>query len=286
MRSLLKIELQKAFHNPFFVMAILGGTFLAIMYAVETWRDVMPRLHYILNPREIECLTCVKEEADTYSAFYRWIGIYDEYSSSKIFYWCWPILTAMPYAWSCWKERRDGSADKSIAEYGWKVYFSTKYLAVLISGGAVIAWVFTVSFLLNATFLPMITMGPGTANITNGCFLSKVFYTYPWLYCILITFVCSVFGGITACLSLLLGGKMRVQAGPMILPFVLIMGSDLIIDFLRLSGGKELSPLHLIEMNRGIRTEVLLIVLLTMFMISFGGSYLLGKKEASHGRET
>ena len=286
MRSLLKSELQKAFRNPFFGVAVLVGTFLAIMYAVETWRDVMPRLHYILNPREIECLTCVKEEVNSFSAFYRWIGIYDEYSSSKIFYWCWPILTAMPYTWSYWRERRDGSADKSIAECGWKAYFSAKYLAVFLSGGAVVAWVFVLSFLLNATFLPMITIGPGTTNITNGCLLSKVFYTYPWLYCILVTIICSIFGGVTACLALLLGGKTRVQAMPMLTPFVFIMGVDLVIEFLQSPGGKEISPLRLIEMDRGIRTEVFLVVLLIMFIISLGGSYLLGKKEAGHGRET
>lgn len=286
MNSLLKGELQKAFRNPYLVVAIIIGTILAIMYAVETWRDVMPRLHDMMNAREIECLTCVKEEADTYSAFYRWIGIYDQYSSSKIFYWCWPILTAMPYTWSYWRERRDGSADKSIAECGWKAYFSAKYLAVFLSGGAVVAWVFVLSFLLNATFLPMITIGPGTTNITNGCLLSKVFYTCPWLYCILVTIICSIFGGVTACLALLLGGKTRVQAMPMLTPFVFIMGVDLVIEFLQSPGGKEISPLRLIEMGRGIRSEVFLVVLLIMFIISFGGSYLFGKKEADHGRET
>ncbi len=271
MLKLLKTELWKAFHNWYFFIAILIGTVLSAAYTIEIWRETVPRIREYLAMDPVPWMI---KSVDGFPVSELWMGGQSVTLSSSLFYMLWPLLTAMPYSWSFWKEKRDGIADQIMVKRGRGEFFAAKYLAVLISGGSVVFWTYAISFMMNATFLPMAYPKFDTSAVHHGCVLSGMYYTQPLLYCILITFICSFYGGVTACLSFLAGSRSRFQVVPMLTPYVLFMGFDLVLQYLRVQRLLVFSPLYLIQMEMGIHTDIFMIALALLLVVSILGGYL------------
>lgn len=280
MLKLLKTELWKAFHNWLFYTAILIGTILSLVYAIEIWREVMPRIRQVL---EMDPVPWMIKTVNGFALAELWMGVSNYTVASTVFYMIWPLLTAMPYSWSYWKEKRDGVADQIMMQCGRKQYFAAKYLAVLISGGAVVFWTYLISFMMDATFLKMSFPSFESSAIHHGCVLSGMYFTHPYLYCILIMFICAFYGGVVACLSFLPGSKPRFQVVPMMTPYVLLMGYDLVLQYLRVQRLVPVSPLYLIQMDVGVPTYIFLIALALLIAISsIGGYFHIAKKRGKN----
>ena len=219
MKQLLKTEIWKAIHNPFFYVALVVGVGLAFADSFQIYQMVQEMIPLILdNPLgNIDPMGI--------SLFGLWMPIGNLTLGWYIFSLIWPILAATPFSWSFWKEKKDGSFAQIVSRVGRKKYLSAKLIAVFIAGGIVIALPVVLNLLVDALFCPVQLPTPAYSYypVLNGYFLSKVFYTHPWVYAGLWCLTTFVLGGITACLPMILGTIPRFRVLSMLFPFVLYM---------------------------------------------------------------
>jgi len=184
-----------------------------------------------------------------FSLFVNWIAINLSSVGSRVFYLIWPILAAMPYGWSYYQDRKTGIYDHLISRTGSFTYFTSKYAAVFLSGGTVIAMPVLLNLLINAMvcpyYLPKVISS--LVMVFDGNFLSELFYTIPWIYALIWCTVDFVWGGVTACICFIVGTKPRLQVLVTITPFVIYALIDylytILLNIVRFN--IEMSPLKL-----------------------------------------
>lgn len=278
MKQLLKTELWKAVHNPFFFAALMIGTGLAMADSVQIYKMVQEMIPLILdNPLGIINPLGI-------SLFGLWMPIGNLTLGWYIFSLIWPILAATPYSWSFWKEKRDGSFAQIVSRVGRKKYMSAKIIAVFVAGGLVIALPVVLNLLMDAMFCPVQLPTPAYSYypIFNGYFLSKVFYTHPWIYVGLWCLTTFVLGGITACLPMIIGTIPRFRVLSMLFPFVLYMLIQILVVSMYYSSTTlteatpQISPLLMINAAPPYANPwwSLLSVMGVLLLLSLGGGYL------------
>ena len=278
MKQLLKTELWKAVHNPFFFAALMIGTGLAMADSVQIYKMVQEMIPLILdNPLGIINPLGI-------SLFGLWMPIGNLTLGWYIFALIWPILAATPYSWSFWKEKKDGSFAQIVSRVGRKKYMSAKIIAVFVAGGLVIALPVVLNLLMDAMFCPVQLPTPAYSYypIFNGYFLSKVFYTHPWVYVGLWCLTTFVLGGITACLPMILGTIPKFRVLSMLFPFALYMLIQILVVSMYYSSTTlteatpQVSPLLMISAAPPYSNPwwSLLSVMGVLFLLSLGGAYL------------
>ncbi len=235
MRSMIRIELWKAFHNKMFLSALLFGIAISAINVVENIAIVRELSPYLIGGDGTGGY-------QGFSLFVNWIAVNGTSLGNRILLFVWPILAAMPYGWSYYQERRKGAYNQVAPRCGVKVYFLSKYIAVFVSGGVVIAVPFLFNLLVNALILPYCVpkVISSLVMIFDGHFLSEVFYTSPWLHALIWCCVVFLFGGAVACLSFLAGTKPGLQVMVILSPFAVLVLIDSVLTLLR-----ELNPLSL-----------------------------------------
>lgn len=148
--------------------------------------------------------------------------------SRSLFFFIWPVLAAMPYGWSYSSERRSGYYNQVASRSSRKRYFCSKYIAVFVSGGLAVAVPLLFDLLANALVspdaVPDVTLM--IQPISNGCFLSGLYYTHPWVFALIWCFVDFLWGGVAACTCFLVGAKIRLQVIVMLVPFMIFVLLD------------------------------------------------------------
>lgn len=167
------------------------------------------------------------------SLFTRWISVNGFTFGSVYFYMVWPILAAMPYGWSYAQEVRSGIINQYMTRTNRTIYFVSKYIAVFLCGGIVVAFPVIADLLLNALFCPasIPEVTHLLTGVTDGYFMSVLFYTKPWVYAIIWCGVEFLYGGAIAGLCFLVGTKMRFHVMVILFPFVLLYIMGLIGSF-------------------------------------------------------
>lgn len=141
---------------------------------------------------------------------------------SFLFYEVWPLLAAMPFAWSYSQERYQSYYLQPISRVGKRGWFHAKFLAVFISGGIITTVPLVISLFAQASFAPAIPMEyqmMQVVGITNADFLASVYYTRPWIYCICWCGVQFLLGGAAAVSAFLVGSRLRFAALGILLPY-------------------------------------------------------------------
>ncbi len=215
MKKLYRSEIWKALHNPWFYLSLLIGTAFCLMDVLENWKSIYASPAF--NPSRWE------SGYGSFSIFARWIAVNNWTFGCKQFYLVWPILAALPFGWSFCQERRSGLMDQIYIRAGKKQAFFAKYLATFVSGGVAMALPVLLDLMLNAMVcpysIPRITSR--VFFVSDGYFLSKLFYTRPWLYGLAWCGMEFLWGGVTACLCFLTGSRSRLLITIVVAPFVL-----------------------------------------------------------------
>jgi hypothetical protein len=215
---MIRIELWKAFHQKTLYIVLGIGILLALLDSLETYRIIQEMIPRILQNKS-------RKVYEGIGLFGLWMSIYGGNLGAYVFRIVWPVLAAVPFGWSYWKERKDGSYYQIAARSGRISYYKAKYLAVFISGGIVIAAPMLISLLTEAMFCPVYPPSPANSYyaVNAGTFLSKLFYLHPWIYCLTWVGVTFLQGGVTACLCFVLGDKPAFGVIVTLFPYALYM---------------------------------------------------------------
>ena len=220
MKKAIKTELWKAFHNPMIWLALAAGAFIVGASA----RDCLAMINEFNGRvnRALELGLEISRSAEGYSLFVFAIPYDGVGFASRLFIYVWPLIAAAPYGWSYLQERRTGVYDQIVSRVGVRPYFLAKYIAVFVSGGAVVALTVLASLLVDAAILPVWTLHPTFMRpVFNGNFLSVLFYTHPWVHALIWCGVLFLFAGATACLCFFAWTGLRLRALAVIIPFAL-----------------------------------------------------------------
>ncbi len=246
MSKVIKVELWKATHNIYFLIALTVGLILVLCNVCETCYTVQEITNSCFDAQSVG--VPISNFAGC-SLFVWWIANNGFNFGSTYFYLVWPVLAAMPFAWSYAKESKTGCVYQYITRANRKSYFAAKYLAVFVSGGLVISLQVLADLLINALICPdesLLFMNALT-TVENRCFLSSLFYTHPWIYSLIWCVIEFFWGGSAATLSFIGGTKSRFSVTMILIPFVILYALGVVgICIIRLTGTTlMLNPLYL-----------------------------------------
>lgn len=226
MRTSLRTELYKALHNRMFFSALGIGIIISLINVVQCSGTVQEYTNWLL--RVISEGRSMSTSYIGFSLFINWMGTNLISFSRSLFFFIWPVLAAMPYGWSYSSERRSGYYNQVASRSSRKRYFCSKYIAVFVSGGLAVAVPLLFDLLANALVspdaVPDVTLM--IQPISNGCFLSGLYYTHPWVFALIWCFVDFLWGGVAACTCFLVGAKIRLQVIVMLVPFMIFVLLD------------------------------------------------------------
>lgn len=226
MRTSLRTELYKALHNRMFFSALGIGIIISLINVVQCSGTVQEYTNWLL--RVISEGRSMSTSYIGFSLFINWMGTNLISFSRSLFFFIWPVLAAMPYGWSYSSERRSGYYNQIASRSSRKRYFCSKYIAVFVSGGLAVAVPLLFDLLANALVspdaVPDVTLM--IQPISNGCFLSGLYYTHPWVFALIWCFVDFLWGGVAACTCFLAGAKIRLQVIVMLVPFMIFVLLD------------------------------------------------------------
>ena len=99
---MIRIELWKAFHQKTLYIVLGIGILLALLDSLETYRIIQEMIPLILQNKS-------RKVFEGIGLFGLWMSIYGGNLGAYVFRIVWPVLAAVPFGWSYWKERKDGS---------------------------------------------------------------------------------------------------------------------------------------------------------------------------------
>lgn len=226
MRTSLRTELYKALHNRMFFSALGIGIIISLINVVQCSGTVQEYTNWLL--RVISEGRSMSTSYIGFSLFINWMGTNLISFSRSLFFFIWPLLAAIPYGWSYSSERHSGYYNQVASRSSRKRYFYSKYIAVFVSGGLAVSIPLLFDLLTNALVspdaVPDVTLM--IQPISNGCFLSGLYYTHPWVFALIWCFVDFLWGGVAACTCFLVGAKIRLQVIVMLVPFMIFVLLD------------------------------------------------------------
>ncbi len=225
MKRTIKAELWKALHNPMFYIAVAAGLAISMGNVLRS----AERIQYFHSKiQALDISSTISRNPIGYSLFIQWLPVARTSSSHYIFSFIWPILAAMPFGWSYFQERRNGVYNQIVTRSGRQVYFVSKFIGVFVSGGLAVALPAFFDLLANAMICPYVLPNPNIPIniISDGWFLSELYYTNPWLYSGIWCLVLFWLGGTAASFCLAVGTKFRLQIMVILAPFALLLLID------------------------------------------------------------
>lgn len=232
MRGLIKSELWKSIHNGYFNGAIIVGLCIVAINllesAIRTNQLTELLLDYIRKGEPIST------SYEGFSLFISWIAVHPTGLGSNIFFFIWPILAAMPYGWSYMQDRHTGLYNQIVTKTKISYYYLSKYIATFLSGGIAIAFPLCLDLMLTALIcpfcIPNVTMS--LMPIINVTFLSKLYYSNPWMYAAIWCMLDFLWGGVTSCLCFCVGTQVKSSIAISISPFVAFLLLDFILSLM------------------------------------------------------
>lgn len=254
MFNYLKLELYKAFHNRFFIMAegvLLGIVFLHVM------RYIVPAAGDILGTEYPE------------TSFLHWIGIESVSSLSLCYFMIVAGVAAFPIGMLFAGEQRRGYLTQIITRSGRNRCFYSKILAYRLLSGIVAMIPLILDFLVASAFLPSIRPIVSTFiyPLRGDGLLTNLFYSAPTFY----VFVRILFVGmLVSNLSLLTIPALRIipnDYAASVFPCAVFIGMHILASFI---GGYEWSPLNIMYPANGNGISI------WNFLIMDGALFLVG----------
>lgn len=218
MKNCIKVELWKATHNYYYILSLAIGLLLVICNVVETKQVVDTMTKQTLEGQRAGIPL---NHFTGCSLFVWWIAHNGVNFGSIYFYQVWPIIAAMPYAWSYSQECSNGAIAQYCSRAGRRQYHLSKYIAVFISGGIVVSLPVWIDLMLLALICPdeKLQFMNLLTTIGNKSFLSSLFFTYPWAHALIWCVIEFLWGGSVAALSFMAGHKFRFPVLIILFPF-------------------------------------------------------------------
>lgn len=264
-------ELKRAILNPYFILICLYGIVIALLHCGQKAFEYST---FISAVREYGTVENVKVNPCTpvYNAFTSWIGCDSSSKYSKLLFFIFPLLAALPYSWSyCYNYKKEKNKNECY------IPNSHQYLAVFISSGLTLAIPLLINFLSILLFIPVI-FPDSIYDIYYGFFsnefMSYIFYVNPYLYILIFIILCFVFSGLLGCLGFSFSTLIRSRILAIASPFIVTIATEYIKRYI---GEKndvtitEFSPMSFLFPAKSHNASWLIIIseMITLFIITY-----------------
>lgn len=220
MKRLLKYELNRAFLNRWFCVALMIGCGLAVACASLAYTDFIQGDAGKLEPGEWLGFTVG-------GCYGLWMGMGAiEGALRYVFFIVAPLLAVMPYAWSYRSDLVDGVANQLAARVDKASYLFARALAVFLSAFVVIAVPYLLNLAILACLVPAYTPDITevlSLSVQSPGFLSALLYTRPALYVLATTCANAALCGLWALVVLAVSTRVDNRVVLLVLPYVMLL---------------------------------------------------------------
>ncbi len=267
MKKILKFELKRGLQSRFFWLSVMIGSALAVLSFVT---EAMPKF---------EGTALLIEKGGFPLTLYRdWMGM-TFYPIHKVFYGIIPLLATLPYADSYCGDC-EGYIKNIVLRANKSDYVIAKYVSVFVTGGLAVTIPLIVNLLVVAAFEPLIMPLNSNGYFPLGHFspFAGMFYSIPMAYILMYIVFDFIFGGLIACLALPSSLLIKIRLPILLIPFIIVQGSDLLLS---LAGLSEMSISCIIDPAQGanyLPWWSVFVYMLLLFIISFVPYYIVTRK--------
>lgn len=213
--SAVRVEYRKAFgKNSWLWITLAIGAFLAVLSS-------MSRAKLFSSTLELALVDWQRKDVgySSVGAFALWMPIRPDDFAPGVFRMVWPILAALPYAWSWSVEKKAGIIEQSCVRSSKLDVIVAKWLAAFSVGFLAMAAPLATNLVCNACIEPAMPVWVSDElyiGVTWQAAFSSLFYTNPLAFCLLWTLVAGVIGGLwstfVSALSMCLGSFLPSMA--------------------------------------------------------------------------
>ncbi|AEB06499.1 hypothetical protein Corgl_0380 [Coriobacterium glomerans PW2] len=237
MRSILALELKRAFGGAPFVLALIIGIGLSVAnialvaapYALSEmwagWRD--------------------GAQGCPPSFFGTWMGQTPFTITTSIFYYALPLLACIPYATSLHADLSSHFATQLLVRKGRANYFAAKASATFLAAGLVSILPLVVNIIGVACLVPQYAPEPtaGIYAVSASSMLGELFYISPWVHISVFLMLTFIMAGLLGMVSVALSFFVRNGFAVLLAPFALCVVIQLVAQNTVFEG---FSPLNMI----------------------------------------
>lgn len=220
----LKIEMTRMLRKPALIL-VVAATLLIV--AAQTYSFAVTQRRAVNN--SYEEIEYGEYQSDGMGFFENsfiegWIGCESYTPYNVMLYLIMPLLAAIPFSMSQSEEWKSGYAAQIITRCGRRRYMNARYVTVFVSGGIVMAVPLLVSMIVSMCYMPIINIDPlAFQSAVPTCYMFGYIYTYhPVGYVLLYTFIDFIYGGIIACMAMLISRFVKNRFTAMTFPAVLV----------------------------------------------------------------
>lgn len=213
MRPILLMEIKKAYKNKLFLLSMLTASLIALYAAVFS---IISYHKYVNADSASAALTgyALNPELPGITLFTNWIGADHISPAASLFYLLLPLIASLGYGWSYCSEVKSGYIKNVVTRTSKKNYFLSKYIAVFLSGGTVVAVPILLNTAVVSLFVPAIK-----PDVFYDVYyaehpwstLTPLFYAHPVIYMLLKIIATFIFAGLISelciCVSFLSKNK-------------------------------------------------------------------------------
>ena len=258
MKQILKIEIKRAFLNSKFFVALFIGFFITGYHFVQ----------YVYPIR-----------FTGRSVFYSWIGAATYTMQSFILFLLLPIIVAIPFGDSLFKDQRSGYIKNVCIRTDKKMYLQAKYIATFVSGGAVFVLPLLINLLCTACVLPSLIPDPldFASAISPVCIGYRLFFTHPYLYIFIFLAIDFIFAGLLATIAITSTEYVEYRVMTLLTPFILYFA---VYSLLNILGVPLYAPVYFL--NPGLERNNLIefVIGLVILVVLGPGHYFIKAKKS------
>ncbi len=261
MKTLLKIELERAFKNKWFYITLLIELVLVL---VDIATVVLPvRMAY-------EDFYIPLRDNQIPGAYCLWMAAHCS-PVYKLLHLMFPLLISIPYTYTIYNDKKSNYIYNITCRISKKKYYISKLITQFMVGTLVVAFCLTSSFILTAMVLPLEnpTLGSFEYAFTNHNVFSTIYYKHTFLAVILFIILESLVFGIIGCIGFVFAYLMNNVIMVMLSTFIIYYMDFIISNLCGRYGSLMLaSKVAIIYKNwaAGFVIELLIIVVVEVVM--------------------
>lgn len=226
MLNLIKIEIYKSVRSKYFIIALLIAFIVQLFSFFENYEFVKHATEFAYSVKETVSPDW-RGANDGKNMYVLWLSHEGCSMGFTLATYMLPLLAVFPYGWSLFSEISKGYQNQMLCRSGKVKYFIAKYIAVFLSGVAVIAFMLISNLMLCALigeWGPPRCYTQSTA-VRHGVIASTLFFTKPLIAALIWTGIASLWAGALAGMSMLFGQVLKrsifVLAAPLLITVLL-----------------------------------------------------------------
>jgi hypothetical protein len=247
MKALIKLEIKKSLFDWLFIGSLMVGILLVSMSSIHVLHNYF---NYIEIVEDTEISQMSSDPTAQYSLYNSWVGGESFTLGHTLFYLLLPLLATLPVGWNFSEEVHTKYLRVVVHRCGRKKYFLSKLCVAFITGGITVTLPQILNFSFIALFIP--ATKPRVIYlmyylIEHASCISELYYSAPLLCFFIIMLMDFIFGGLISCLSLSAAFFFQQRIAAVIVPYLVLLGTDYMKSFLYYISYYEVSLLNILH---------------------------------------